>query len=60
MDLKCFECINDEWSRLNGSGVGRDAAGEQAKAAITMMGGTALCATHATYAKANLKASITR
>lgn len=54
MDLKCFECINHEWSQLNGSGARRDQAGEQAKPAVTTMSGTALCAEHAIYAKANL------
>lgn len=51
MDLKCFECITQEWTQLQGGSASRDKAGDQAAPAITIHGGTALCAKHATYVK---------
>ena len=52
MDLKCFDCIREQWSAgtkptaLQGFSYYETAA-ERARGAVTIVGGTALCADHA-------------
>lgn len=51
MDLKCYLCIGEQWAagmkptRL--PGFSYETAAERARDAVTIIGGTALCADHA-------------
>lgn len=49
MDLKCYPCIAGRWNRAERPpGMQPEGAANQANDAVTILNGTALCATHAT------------
>ena len=49
MDLKCYPCIADRWSRPDRpAGMQPEGAANQARNAVTILNGTALCDAHAT------------